>query len=501
MTETLADKALELSSHIPLDSIFIGKRRRQDYGDIEELKKDLRDNGQIQAITICPPTEDDLSAPDYNGQPWSLIAGGRRVLAARQLGWTTIRAMDRERMDEHTRRVLELAENLKRKDMSFIEVAQAKQEMFLLLKERNPDITQAEVAKQLGQTPKQLSQDLAVAELLEQRPELKNASSKKAVLRQGKLAAHFEARVIRDEVIGSTKMLELNQRLETADARDWLRRQPTAFADLILTDLPYGIDHFRQGHKTFGEETKGISEYDDAEGVSKDLFVDLVPQMIRVTQSKGWIVTFMAEANYEFLKELFSNCCLRHCEYRDSPPDYGEDPPMFCQKGNPADPCIFREPEEPRWYWYRPNSQNHPRFPDLHAKNVVEPILVFNRGEALLTRECDNLLVCDAEYGMRIHAMQKPHDLCKDLISRFTLPGETVLDPCFGSGAILAAGAAMARNIWGCEMNDALRGPALGYVAGFWEGAAPRVSREQSGTDEFVERRLELVREEAEASR
>lgn len=500
MTETLVQEARKLSTDIPIDDIFIGKRRRKDYGDIEELKKDLVNNGQIQAVTVCPPTEEDLSDPDYNGQSWSLVAGGRRLRAARELGWTTIRALDRERMDEHKRRVLELAENLMRKDMSFVEVASAKQEMFLLLKEKNPELTQAEVAKQLGQTPKQFSQDLAVAEVLERRPELKQASSKKAVLRQAKLADHYEARVIRDEVVGTNKTIQLNERLETADARDWLRRQPTGYADLILTDLPYGIDHFRQGHKTFGEESKGISEYDDAEGVSKDLFVDIVPQMIRVTNPVGWIVTFMAEANYEFLKELFENCCLRHCEYRDTQNNSFDEELEFCMKGSVEDPCMFGRVEEPRWYWFRPNSQNHPRFPDLHAKNMIEPILVFNRGQGLLTRECENVLVCDAEYGMRIHAMQKPHELCKDLISRFTLPGETVLDPCFGSGAILAAGAALARNIWGCEMNPALRGPALGYVAGYWEGAAPRVPREAPETGDFLERKLELVKETENAS-
>lgn len=477
MTETLAQKAQSLSSQLNVFEIFIGKRRRKDYGDMEDLKKDFNENGQITAITVCPPTDDDMADPEYKGEPWSLVAGGRRLRAAMELGWLTIRAIDREKMDELTRRVLELAENLKRKDMSFVEVAQAKMEMWQLRKEQNPELTQAEVAQEIGETPANFSRDLAVAQVLEQRPELKQASSKKAVLRQAKMADHFEARKIRDEVTGQNYMMDLSSRMVTADMRTWLRTLKTGFADLTVPDLPYGLDHFKQGHKT-ESGLAGISEYDDSEGVSQDLFVDAVPQLIRVTKKTGWVVCFMSEANYEFLKELFETCCLTHFEY--------------CGDGKHAaatPECRWGKVEEPRWFWYRPNSQNNPRYPELHAKNVIEHLLVFNCGEGKLLRPCDNVLTYDAEYGNRIHAMQKPIEMLKDLISRFTLPGETVIDPCFGSGAHLAAGAALARDIHGCELNPAIRGPALGYVSQFYQGVAPR--GQAGDVSSFIDARLD----------
>lgn len=491
MTDTLVEKAAALSSHIPLNQIFIGKRRRKDYGDMEDLKKDLQENGQITAITVCPPTDEDRDDPNYKGEPWSLVAGGRRLRAATELMWPSIRAIDRESMDELTRRVLELAENLKRKDMSFLEIAAAKQEMFLIRREQNPEITQAEVAKEIGETPANFSRDLKVAEVVQERPELKGASSKKAILRQAKMADHFEARAIRDEVLGQNYMMDLKQRLVTMDARDWLRTLPNGFADLCIPDLPYGIDHFKQGHKTGNSEAPGISEYDDSEGVSKDLFTDMVPQMIRVTKSVGWVVCFMSETNYEFLKVLFENCCLTHHEYRQSvdpkDPESPFDPDKGCKHGTAESPCVFGNVEEPRWYWFRPNSQNNPRYPELHAKNVIECILVFNRGGGRLMRPCDNVLMYDAEYGTRIHAMQKPLEMLKDLISRFTLPGETVIDPCFGSGAHLAAGAALARNIHGCDSNPALLGPALGYVSLLYQGVAP--VQQAGSVDSFLDAR------------
>lgn len=487
MTETLAVQAAALSSLVPITSIFIGKRRRKDYGDIEGLLKDMNENGQITAITIAPPHEEDLSDPDYAGQQWVLVAGGRRMAAAIRGGWTDIRAMDREKLDPLKLRVLELAENLQRKDMDFVEVVRAKQEMFLLRKEQNPEITQAEVAREMGETPKTLSVDLRVAELLETRPELKQASSRKAVLRAGKMVDHFEARVARDVFTGGTNMTDLSERMMTADARQWLRIWPDATFDMLFSDPPYGIDHYKQGHKVDSGTSSGLSEYDDSEGVSLDLYVDIVPQLIRVTKPTGWIVLFQAEANYEFLRQLFDSCCLTHYEY--------------CAEGNDDSPlspeCRFGKVEEPRWIWFRQNSQNNPREPEIHCKNMYEHILVFNRGAAKLMRPCGNVLPFDADYGSeRIHAMQKPVELCVDIISRCTLTGESIADPFFGSGALLKAGARLARDIHGCELNPAMRGPALGYVSTDYNGVAPKTSGATSTTEEFTDTQFPEISDE-----
>lgn len=445
--------------------IFMGKRRRKDYGNIPELAADLRDNGQLQAITVRPPNDEDKSEEDYQGEPWVLVAGGRRIHAAMLLGWETIRAMDRETTDPLTHRVWELQENLQRKEMTFIEIAMAKKEMLEIRRLQNPEITQAEVAKEVGETGANFSRDVAVAEALEKRPELRNASSKKAILRQAKMADHFEARVMREETEGIKLAAGLQDRLVTADARDWLRLFPTGSVDLAIPDLPYGIDFYKQGQKmnASGEDGNlGISEYDDGEAVSQDLFVDLVPQLLRVTRSTGWIVCFMSEANYEFLRDLFEGCCVTHFEYAGK---------------HKAEGCKYVKVEEPRWFWYRPNSQNPPRYPELHAQNMIEHLLVVNRGEGRLMRPCGNVLCYDAEYGERLHAMQKPLDLLKDLISRFCLSGEVVIDPCFGSGAHLAAAADLLMDFRGCEKNPAMLDVARGYVSQHFTGVAPRGMR------------------------
>jgi ParB/RepB/Spo0J family partition protein len=169
MTEALEkEQPQALIGTIPIDEIFIGRRRRKDLGNIEELAKDLTENGQITAITVRPPNALDIVEDDYTGQPWVLVAGERRITAAKRAGWNQIRAMDRESLDPITHRRLELQENLQRKEMTFLEVVQAKQEIMDLMRSINPEITQAEVAREIGETPANFSRDIAVAGTVKQ---------------------------------------------------------------------------------------------------------------------------------------------------------------------------------------------------------------------------------------------------------------------------------------------------------------------------------------------
>lgn len=53
----------------------------------------------------------------------------------------------------------------------------------------------------------------------------------------------------------------------------------------------------------------------------------------------------------------------------------------------------------------------------------------------------------------RIHPAQKPVNLLKQLISIFTDPGDTVIDPCAGSGSTLRAARELGRHSYGFEID------------------------------------------------
>lgn len=93
---------------LPITEIKEGTRLRKDYGDISELASSIRDHGLLQPIVI-----------DLTG---TLIAGGRRLKAMRDiLQWTEIPVTYFEVADEATLRILEVEENVRRKEMTWQE--------------------------------------------------------------------------------------------------------------------------------------------------------------------------------------------------------------------------------------------------------------------------------------------------------------------------------------------------------------------------------------------
>lgn len=92
---------------VPIPDIIVGDRLRQDFGDIKALAKSIDTHGLFHPIVI-----------DANNH---LIAGERRLRAMQELGWTKAEVRQFEELSESERRVLELEENLLRKDLTAYE--------------------------------------------------------------------------------------------------------------------------------------------------------------------------------------------------------------------------------------------------------------------------------------------------------------------------------------------------------------------------------------------
>jgi len=96
---------------IEIESIKVKDRIRQDMGDITTLAESMKRYGQISPIVIT--------------SNYVLIAGGRRLEAARSLGWSTINAVVAEIPDALTKLEYEVEENLQRRDFSREELKNA----------------------------------------------------------------------------------------------------------------------------------------------------------------------------------------------------------------------------------------------------------------------------------------------------------------------------------------------------------------------------------------
>ncbi len=479
---------MKRSMMVPLSDIVLLDRGRKDMGDIEDMKNSLLRHGQIQPIVVRNPRADELDR--VAGKPWILVAGGRRYAGAALLAWDTIHAIMLEDMPAWRQRAIELEENLKRKSMNFDEEVRMKAEVHELYQAeaatRDAEWTQRDTARELGESVANLNRDLKLAEAMKKDPSLAKSSSKKAAVRAVELREHV--RML--EAAQQVDTTNLRNRLITARAEQWLATLETASVDLVFTDPPYGIDY---GERPTGA-SHGLSRYDDSRESALATIRAVVPDLLRITKPTGWLVMFMNWELYNELKESVECTCTAHYTYGPltvSISPHGTSSvtlPERCPAWTKDSPCTFIRAEALPWMWYRPNSRNNPEHPHLHAQNRYELILVVNRGEARLItssfRQVPNVRVADCDYSERIHAMEKPLSLCSDIVEEFSLAGQLVVDPFFGSGKLLMGAAMLGREFQGCDQNPDLLESAIASIAPYWSGSQLTHSSSESNDDE-----------------
>lgn len=89
---------------VRVDEIHIGERIRKDIGDLESLKNSLSKHGLISPVVI-----------NLDGE---LIAGYRRLTAAKELGWVEIEVNVVHAESQEDLLDIELEENMIRKDFT-----------------------------------------------------------------------------------------------------------------------------------------------------------------------------------------------------------------------------------------------------------------------------------------------------------------------------------------------------------------------------------------------
>jgi len=96
---------------LSVGDIIEEKRIRQNLGDLSELMKSMRQHGLINPILVDEKNR--------------LIAGGRRLEAARRMGWSTIEVTIIPRPSEAAALEMEIDENIHRKNLTPDELADA----------------------------------------------------------------------------------------------------------------------------------------------------------------------------------------------------------------------------------------------------------------------------------------------------------------------------------------------------------------------------------------
>lgn len=108
---------------VSISDIKVKHRIRRDLGDLEPLKDSLRRYGLLNPITLNNKNQ--------------LIAGERRLEAAKQIGWTSINAIIISNMTPLSQLEMEIEENNQRKEFTDEELLEGYKRLERL---RNPSI-------------------------------------------------------------------------------------------------------------------------------------------------------------------------------------------------------------------------------------------------------------------------------------------------------------------------------------------------------------------------
>lgn len=439
----MAKPEIEFAQPQQLDSflvsvydVFVGERLRKDYRDLDALVKSLAEYGQIHAITLRPATPEDQCE-----EPWVLVTGGRRYAAAVKLGWLQIRAENLLHLTPWKRTAIELEENLQRAAMTWQEEVDSKKRIAELYRAENPGWSDTQTASLLKLDKGQLSRDLKLAKAIEEHPELAKASSKKAAHKLLDTKQSLRASAARASTVDRTT---LEAMVVCEDAVTFLDRFEDNSVDLFLSDLPFGIDYFDRPASD-REAGGGVSKFDDSLEAAAGLVNQILAKMARKVKLEGWICLMISE---DLRWALNNQITIINTQKK-------------------AEGKKLSMPTQP-WIWYRPNSRNNPINGHLSAKSMYDIMIPINPGGAVLRKPCENVVVIDSFYGDRVHAHQKPIELGEELISRFTLPGDLVVDVTMGSGAFVAAAAKSGRRFAGCDLNPDIVPLAQGYVAQYF---------------------------------
>jgi ParB/RepB/Spo0J family partition protein len=136
---------------IPVDRIKVlpGHNARKQVGDVSELAASIEANGVLQALTV-------VELPAEDGQPlFGLVAGERRLTAARQVGLGEVPCLVRD-LDERQRTVAMLVENLQRQDLDPLDEASGIRRL------ADMGLSQREIAGELGCSQSHVSKRLAL---------------------------------------------------------------------------------------------------------------------------------------------------------------------------------------------------------------------------------------------------------------------------------------------------------------------------------------------------
>lgn len=434
-----------MTTFLPLASITIPPdRQRKEFDPYAhaDLKQSIQDRGLLSPISIR-----------HNN---TLVTGERRFRAVAeiwelgesyQFGGDTvpegcIPVISLGDISDLEAEECELDENIRRKDLTWQEHANATARLLTLRQEvarekgevipQHYDLAEKFIADGIATSIGQVRDEVKLARNMAN-PVVHLAKSRndaiKALNREerGKTNAILAARM------GPTFSAS-NHNLLHGDCFFYMLEMEEGQFDVICTDPPYGMgaDTFRDSNGKMGE---GAHKYDDSYANLVGIQQQLPMELYRLAKSNAHCYLFC-----DF--DQFSNWRAQMAA---------------------AGWKVFRTP----FIWFKPTAYRTP-WVNLGPQRKYECILYAIKGELLIQRFKGDVIECNPDSNLG-NAAQKPVELFTDLLSRSCTPGMSVFDPFCGTGPIFPAAHSLMCRATGIELDAISYGIASERICGLGE--------------------------------
>lgn len=406
---------------VAISDIDVGDRQRTAMkpAEVEKLRESILRSGLIHPLLVNTNGADRLS----------LIAGERRLTAISaitepyvhgseiiQPGFVPV--TEASELSEVARKELELDENLLREDLSWKDRARAIADLHGLREaergEQSVRATAEEIAattgRPLSSMQSEVSRSLFVAQHLNN-PKVAKASSLKDA--QNILSREFEAIVNNDlrSAIGD----KTEHTLLEGSCIELLQTLDEAQFDCILTDPPYGMgaDSFGDAHNTH--------HYKDDRETALDIAEVIFFHGFRLCKPQAHLYMFCDINLFHELRSLAEQSGWH----------------------------TFRTP----LIWTKGGGMGVDPWPQRGFRRSYECILYAERGGKPYNKFLSDVIEVPS-IADPSHPAAKPVELFRRLLERSCLPGDSVLDPCAGTGTIFPAANALRVRAVGIEFDS-----------------------------------------------
>lgn len=416
---------------IDAPKIFIPPDRQRvkvNEAKLHELATSISAHGLMNPVVICPL--DRVRFPDAPQHcEFQLVAGYRRMLAHGILKWRLIPCTFRDDVtDRLEQEEMELDENLLRENLSWQEEIAAKKRIYEIRSKKYGEGVR-EVAEHISESKSETWEDIRLAKAIEAVPDLGNAKNKTQAQNKLRLLMRrqdltLKAAELQMEAAKTTPTAEqedIAYKVKLGDCLQIVKGWADGCLKCVITDPPYGIN-LDEGETKKGSPHPTIY-HDDTYDI-----MDLTAMMVR-----------------EAYRLLGDNT---HAYFFFDIKQYTRVFKMLSDAGFTVDPIPLL------WVKPGPGQVNHP---DSRWGSGYEACFFCRKGNrALLRQGQSNVLAHDpVPSNRKIHPVEKPVSLLRQLIETSTAPGETVADFFGGSGSLGEAAIQTGRNFLLCEKDPA----------------------------------------------